>query len=153
MTVQRTALTLDEQVHAAVFKLPAGEKLHCQMEPRDADTAWNLIYRCTRCGKTIAKSPGGTSRGMLGRCVPPVPPYSTDVAEAMCLFETMVEMTGAGSISADMEDARGEGFIVGVSFGFDDEDGGSAVGPLPEAICRAALAAVRGAADGEAGAS
>lgn len=74
----------------------------------------------------------------------PVPRYSTDVAAAMTVFEAMVEMTGSGSISADMEDARGEGFIVGVSFGFDDEDGGSAMGPLPEAVCRAALDALSG---------
>lgn len=70
-----------------------------------------------------------------------IPMYSRDIAAAMRLFEAMVEMTGAGSISADMEDARGEGFIVGVSFGFDEQHG-TADGPLPEAVCRAALAIV-----------
>lgn len=72
-----------------------------------------------------------------------VPRYSSDIGAAMKVFEVMVEAEGVGSINADMEDSRGDGFIVSVSFGFDPI--WIASGPLPEAICRAALSA---AADG-----
>lgn len=69
----------------------------------------------------------------------PLRRYSRDVGAAMVVFEAMVEMTGVGGINADMEDARGEGFVCSVRFGF---DGAHAIAPLPLAICRAALAAL-----------
>lgn len=78
------------------------------------------------------------------------PPFSTDVAAAMQVFEAMVEMTGSGSIHADMENARGEGLIVAVLFGWEDDAVG-ANGPLPEAICLAALAAYSDGREGDDG--
>lgn len=85
----------------------------------------------------------------------PLRPYSTDVGAAMLVFEALVEMTGSGGLWADMEDARGEGFVVSVTFGFDDAV--TATAPLPLAVCRAALAVLdaanpaRGAGDAGAG--
>lgn len=113
----------------------------CEGKPCQADEPWPLYI------------PSGKPWRTHHIDAVPLPRYSTNVAVAMTVFEAMVEMTGSGSISADMEDARGQGFIVSVWLGFDDDAVG-ATGPLPLAICRAALsalAAVRGAGDGEAG--
>ncbi len=93
-------------------------------------------WACDGCGKRRAY----VSRTQVGPCLPAASPYSTDVAAVMTVFEAMVEMTGSGSIEADMEWARGEGFIVNVTLGFDETTANS-TGPLPLAICRAALAA------------
>lgn len=80
---------------------------------------------------------GDPARDAFGSADRP-PLYSTDVAAAMTAFERMVERIGAGGINLDMEDARGQGHIYHVWIG----DSAGVSGPLPEAICRAALAAV-----------
>lgn len=72
---------------------------------------------------------------------PFTPAYATDIGAAMSVFEAVVERTGSGAINADMEDARGGGFVVLVWFGPDDI---GVYGRLPRAICEAALLAVRG---------
>jgi hypothetical protein len=79
-----------------------------------------------------------------------LPPYSTKITAAMTVFERVVEMVGYGSISADMEDCRGEGFVCAVTFGTVDGGEVTHTAPLPEAICNAALAALRASGDGAA---
>lgn len=130
----------DALVARAVMGIDTEEREWCeQWAPLPGGGTYH--EQCQRCGQRRAVY--GMTDLMSGPCRIRIPAYSADIAAAMSVFEAMVEMTGAGSISADMEDARGQGFIVGVSFGFDDESGGAAMGPLPLAICRAALAAVQ----------
>jgi len=77
-----------------------------------------------------------------------VPRFSTDISAAMPVFQVMVEQFGAGHISLDMEDSgRGQGHIYCV--GMPDGNGCeyTAEGPLPEAICRAAIVALAAAAE------
>lgn len=79
------------------------------------------------------------------------PKFSEQIAAAMAVFEAVVGMAGAGGINADMEDARGEGFVVSAWFGMDDDAVGAS-GPPALAICRAALhwlAALDSAGEGE----
>lgn len=74
-----------------------------------------------------------------------VPDYSSDYGAAMRLFEHAVELVGYGSISADMEDCRGEGFVVSVTLNRADGDGEVTVTDrFCAAVCRAAIFAVTG---------
>lgn len=106
-------------------------------EPRDpatlSDAELNLAIEREVFGHTAAGQHGTG---------PFTPAYATDPEAAMSVFEAAVAMTGSGAINADMEDARGEGFVVVVWFGPDDI---GAFGRFPRAICEAALRAVRGA--------
>lgn len=95
-------------------------------EPEDARSVWTIQ---------------ATETGLLYQRLPS---YSTDIAAATVVFEAMVERLGEGGISLSMEDARGHGHVYQVWLGVGDPS--SASGPLPEAICRAALAAVSAAA-------
>lgn len=68
------------------------------------------------------------------------PPYSTSRHHALTIFFAAVEMFGHAQIDCDMEDyGREPGDLVTVWVGLDAMDGYT--GNLPEAICRAALAA------------
>jgi hypothetical protein len=96
-----------------------------------------LMKRCEHLqGRCYPSQTVGSINGRIGG----PPRYSSDYGAAMQVFEALVEMTGYGSITADMEDARGEGFVVSIVVGFDDAIVNS-TGPLPLAICRAAIAA------------
>lgn len=69
--------------------------------------------------------------------------FSRHVGAAMQVFEAMVERVGYGDISADMENCKGQGLVCMVRFPQADGEGEvSEMAPLPEAICRAALAAL-----------
>lgn len=74
-------------------------------------------------------------------------PYSSDKSAAMTVFEKMVERTGCGGISLDMEDARGQGHVYVVRIGGLDGPEGIGEGPLPLAVCQAALAALSAATE------
>lgn len=67
-----------------------------------------------------------------------LPEYSTDYGEALTVFEAMVERVGWGALTVDMEDTRGQGLVYWCRFG----SGAEHSGPLPLAVCRAALASV-----------
>lgn len=128
---------LDAEVSRRVFGVPWTLHSYCVINGRRKDVpTW--VYDEDWCSPD--DPPGGWTWGMTP------PAYSRDDGLAMRVFEALVEMMGTGSIHADMEDARGEGFVVSVSIGC-DEQAVTASGPLPLAICRAALAAV---SDGEA---
>ncbi len=82
--------------------------------------------------------PGGTERW-------PIPAYSTDISAAWQVLDEMVWRVGTATIRLDMEDyGRGAGTSPGgaeravwVTIGEH-----TAFGPICEAICKAALAAV-----------
>jgi hypothetical protein len=63
------------------------------------------------------------------------PPYSTDMAAALAVFERMVARAGSGHIEASMDYTGGEDLIAWVSFG----NAAGAAGALPWAVCIAAL--------------
>ena len=63
------------------------------------------------------------------------PPYSTDKAAALAVFERMIARAGSGHIEASMDYTRGDDLLAWVSFG--NTTGAS--GALPWAVCIAAL--------------
>ena len=63
------------------------------------------------------------------------PPYSTDKAAALAVFERMVARAGSGHIEGTMDYARGDELVAWVSFG----NARGASGVLPWAVCIAAL--------------
>lgn len=72
-----------------------------------------------------------------------LPEFSTRNEQALLFFERMVESTGIGSISADMEDARGEGFVVTAVFMCENCGGDvSYSAPFPDAVTAAGLLAL-----------
>ena len=128
-TLRALKLTLDERVHIGVFGKEAGEKPHCKMGPKDADSSWTLQLRCARCERVFEATPGKRSRGMFGRCVPKVPRYSQDIAAAMLVAERV-----GGRL--ELDGYHGQGWTATLR-------GMRYFAPTPaEAICRAALLAV-----------
>ncbi len=88
-------------------------------------------------GRLVGRPPGATVGEQL------VPTYSADRAAALDVYFEMVTRLGHAEIHCDMEEyGREPGDIVTVILGLDETWWYS--GLLPEAICRAALEAVRG---------
>lgn len=96
---------------------------------------------CTRCDLTFCHH--CETFDEQGPCVVEPHMYSTISAQALAVFWQMIENTGSGEISADMEDyGREPGKICSVTFA--DRQGGSVTytGDFCAAVCRCALLAM-----------
>ena len=151
---------LDERVHHEIFGMPTEQRQWCEDWERFVFGPYSR--RCARCGTRTSANFSTKS----GPCAPPVPRYSQDIAAAWLVVKHMQERGWSfamwsvcmfsrvpGPIAAFVNSVyppkspHGPEPVDGAVYGF-----GAA---MPESICRAALealAAVRGAADGEAGA-
>lgn len=125
---------LDAEVARAVFGIDTKQLQYCERWEWEPHQTYN--QRCPRCGAwRLTNMPDMKS----GPCLISIPAYSSDVAAAMLVVD---RWTGDASMR------RQNGFWL-VTFFRPSEEFRSVEPTLPEALCRAALAAVRG--DGEAG--
>lgn len=142
---------LDEQVHVEVMGKDLGNRFHTEADWEKARgmTRREDFWRCRRC-RTGRKKASRTQWDLSQLCVPSVPAYSTDISAAM----TVVFAMRARGFLFELQNPPGWLSVVkreqawAALFWIDESQRHTMAATAPEAICRAALAALSTAQNG-----